>query len=241
MTGHPVRVALIIPALNEAGAIGGVVAAVPPGLVDRIIVVDNGSTDDTAGAARAAGAEVVVEARRGYGWACRAGTLAAADAAIVAFLDGDGSFDPRELPRLINPVRDGYADLALGSRTLGPGGAVAVLPHARFGNWLTSTLMRRLYGIHVTDLGPMRAIRRDLLLSFAMQEMMYGWPTEMMVKAARHGARIVEAPVRYRARVAGQSKVSGTLKGSVRAGYQILRTTLRHALTPTSRPPTTCL
>ncbi len=171
-----------------------------------------------------------MEPRRGYGYACYAGVQAAADADIVAFMDGDGSFDPTELPRLLAPLGEGRADLALGSRTLGAQGGHAVLPHARFGNWLTTALMRSLYSVRVTDLGPMRAIRRDLLLRLDMREMMYGWPTEMMVKAARAHARLVEVPVSYRARVAGESKVSGTVRGSVRAGYQILRTTLRYAL-----------
>ncbi len=221
--------ALVIPALNEAGAIGGVVGAIPPGVVDRVVVVDNGSTDGTAHAARAARAEVVVEPRRGYGYACRAGVAAASDADIVAFLDGDGSFDPADLPRLLAPLRTDEADFVLGSRTLARQ-AQAVLPHARFGNSLAAALLYRLYGVRVTDLGPMRAIRRDLLIALDMQEMIYGWPTEMIVKAARSRARIVEVPVSYRPRVAGQSKVSGTLKGSLRAGYQILRTTIRYAL-----------
>lgn len=225
-----VRTALVIPALNEAGAIGGVVRSVPPGVVSRVIVVDNGSTDGTAEAALAAHAEVVVEPRRGYGYACRAGVVAASDADVVAFLDGDGSFDAADLPRVLAPLRADEADLVLGSRTLA-GQAGAVLPHARFGNSLTAALLYRLYGVQVTDLGPMRAIRRDLLLTLDMQEMIYGWPTEMMVKAARARARIVEVEVSYRPRVAGQSKVSGTLTGSVRAGFQILRTTLRYALT----------
>lgn len=225
-------IALIIPALNEAGAIGGVVTSIPHGLVDRVIVVDNGSTDGTAKAARMAGAEVVAEARRGYGYACFAGVKAATDADIVVFMDGDGSFNPTELSRVLEPLNANRADLVLGSRTLGPGGSQAVLPHARFGNWLTATIMQRLYGVRVTDLGPMRAIRRPLLMGFDMQEMIYGWPTEMMVKAARSKARIVEVPVSYRSRVAGQSKVSGTIRGSIRAGYQILRTIFRYAFAP---------
>ncbi|MFN8471527.1 MAG: glycosyltransferase family 2 protein [Anaerolineae bacterium] len=224
------KTALIIPALNEAGAIAGVVRAVPPGIVDRTIVVDNGSTDGTAAVAREARAEVVIEPRRGYGYACCAGVMAASDVDVVAFLDGDGSFDAADLTRVLAPIRADDADLVLGSRTLA-GQAGAVLPHARFGNSLTAALLHRLYGVRVTDLGPMRAIRRDHLLALNMQEMIYGWPTEMMVKAARARLRIVEVQVSYRPRVAGQSKVSGTVKGSVRAGFQILRTTLRYALT----------
>ncbi len=196
----------------------------------EVIVADNGSTDNTAAVAGAAGARVVSEPRRGYGFACAAGVRAAESAEVIVFLDGDGSSDPAELPALLAPLREGVADLVLGSRLLeGEREREAMLPHQRFGNWLTALLMRRLYGIRVTDLGPYRAIRADLLAKLDMCEMTFGWPTEMMVKAARHGARIVEVPVSHHPRLAGRSKVSGTVRGSLLAAYFILRTTVRYA------------
>ena len=200
----------------------------PADWVDEVIVVDNGSTDRTAEVARTAGAHVVHEPRRGYGYACAAGVAAAQDADVLVFLDADYSFDPRELPRVVGPILEGRADLVLGSRALGEAPS-ATLPHQRFGNWLAARLMRWLYGLHVTDLGPFRAIRRDRLLALDMQEMTFGWPTEMMVKAARRGYRIIEVPVTYRTRAAGRSKVSGTVRGTILAGYYILGTTLRYA------------
>lgn len=227
------RVAVIIPALNEAGNIGDLVAetlAQPAlGSEGRVIVVDNGSTDDTAAAARRAGALVVAESRRGYGYACAAGVHAAAGADAIVFLDGDHSSRPSELAQVLEPLRRDEADLVLGSRTRGHIAPGAMPSHQRFGNWLTSGLMRRLYGIDVTDLGPYRAIRVDLLASLAMREMTYGWPTEMTVKAARGRARIVEVPVSFLPRRSGRSKVSGTLRGSVLAAYYILGVTLRYA------------
>lgn len=225
------RVAVIIPALNEAGAIGRVVAETLTEGVDWVIVVDNGSTDATATVARAAGAQVVDEPRRGYGYACAAGSTAAIalGADVLAYMDGDGSALPAELPLLLRPLAADEADLVLGSRVMGAAAAGALAPHQRFGNALTAALMRRLYGIGVTDLGPYRAIRAGLLRELAMREMTFGWPTEMTVKAARRGARICEVPVTWANRRAGKSKVSGTLKGSVLAGYYILGVTLRYA------------
>ncbi len=177
---------VVIPALNEAGNIAGVVAAARAQAVDQVIVVDNGSSDATAAVAAAAGAVVVAEPRRGYGYACMAGS-AAAHGDILVYLDGDGSSLPAEMPRLIEPLRAGAADLVLGSRVLGHIAAGAMPPHQRFGNWLAAALMRGLYRVQVTDLGPSRAIRRDLLGELDMREMTFGWPTEMMVKAARRG------------------------------------------------------
>ncbi len=227
------RAAVIIPALNEAGNIGDLVAetlAQPAlGPQGRVIVVDNGSTDGTAAAAQAAGAQVVAEPRRGYGYACAAGVRAAAGVEVIAFLDGDHSSRPAELARVLEPLRRDEADLVLGSRTRGHIAPGAMPSHQRFGNWLTSGLMRLLYNIDVTDLGPYRAIRADLLASLEMREMTFGWPTEMMVKAARRRARIVEVPVSYLPRRSGRSKVSGTLRGSVLAAYYILGVTLRYA------------
>jgi len=223
------KIAVIIPALNEAGNIKPLVADVLETMPARVIVVDNGSSDETAEEARAAGAEVVHEPRRGYGYACAAGTAAARDAHVLAFLDGDHSSLPSELPTIVSPILSDEADLVLGSRPLGHIAPGAMPPQQRFGNWLASRLMNLLYGLAVTDLGPYRAIRRSLLEALEMQEMTYGWPTEMMVKAARRGARIIEVPVSYHSRHAGRSKVSGTLRGTILAAWYILGVTLRYA------------
>ena len=219
---------VIIPALNEAGNIAQLVQEAAAQPVARVIVADNGSTDGTGPLAAEAGAHVVTEPRRGYGFACAAGT-AAATADVLVFLDGDFSSLPTEMTRLLAPLQQGRADLVLGSRVLGEILPGAMPPHQRFGNWLTSALMRSLYRVPVTDLGPYRAVRRDLLQQLNMQEMTFGWPTEMMVKCARLGVPILEVPVSFAPRRAGQSKVSGTLRGSVLAAYYILGVTLRYA------------
>jgi glycosyltransferase involved in cell wall biosynthesis len=230
------KVAIIIPALNEAGNIRRLVSEIPGDLADsiKIIVVDNGSTDDTAEEAHRAGITVVHEPRWGYGFACAAGVAVAEvgepPADVLVFLDGDGSFDPAEIRLLLAPLMDGRADLVLGTRMTEKLEANVMPPHQLFGNRLVSFLMRRLYGLKVTDLGPFRAIRRDLLRSLAMREMTFGWPTEMMVKAARQHARIVEVPVSYRKRWSGKSKVSGTLRGTFLAAFLILKVTFRYAL-----------
>lgn len=227
---HP-RIAVIIPALNEAPAIARVVAGlwaqahIP---LERIIVVDNGSSDGTGGLARGAGAQVVREERRGYGRACRAGVAAADGADVIVLLDGDAADDPRDLPRVLAPLLGGQADLVVGSRALGVWESGSMTPQQRFGNRLAAWLLRRLYGVRVTDLGPFRAIRRDALLALEMGEMTSGWSVEMMVKAARAGYRYREVPVHYRRRI-GVSKVGGTLAGSLRAGWCILATTFRYA------------
>lgn len=222
------RVAIVIPALNEAETIAAVLQAIPLNVVQEMIVVDNGSTDKTPDIATANGAKVIHEARRGYGYACYAGANAAA-ADIVVFLDGDGADDPTEIPLLLAPLLADEADLVIGSRTCGQSEPGALLPHARFGNWLTAWLMRGLYDLHVSDLGPFRAIRQPVLTSLHMQEFTYGWTTEMMVKAARQGYRVQEVPVSYRRRAGGKSKISGTVKGTILAGYYILSTTLKYA------------
>ncbi len=222
------NIAVVIPALNEAGSIGELVRETLAQPVAGVIVVDNGSADGTALEARRAGAQVVVERRRGYGHACAAGVAAAQGADGLVFLDGDYSMLPREMPRLIAPLQEGQADLVLGSRALGhiePGSMPAP---QRFGNWLAAALTRLLYGVRVTDLSPYRAVRRDVLLKLEMREMTYGWPTEMIVKAARCRARILEVPVSCRSRRAGKSKVGGTLRGTLLAGYSILGVTLRY-------------
>lgn len=224
-----VKVAAVIPALNEEGSIGRVVAAVPRDLVAEVIVVNNGSTDRTAELAEAAGARVILEPRPGYGAACWAGLQAAADADILVYLDGDGSDQPEELANILGPLARGEADLTIGSRLLGRREAGAMPPHAVFGNWLTACLVRFLYGVRITDLGSFRAIRRADLVALDMRERTYGWPVEMIVKAARRGYRIREVPVTHRKRI-GKSKVAGTLMGSLKAGYFILFTTFRYAL-----------
>lgn len=224
------KAAIIIPARNEEMPLPGVIAEIPLGKAG-VIVVDNGSTDRTAEVARQAGASVVDEPRAGYGYACAAGVRAAADqgAEVLVFLDADGSFDSAQASDLLAPIEAGRAELVLGSRTAGGMEPGAMPPHARFGNWMVAGLMRILYGLQVTDLGPFRAIRADLLERLDMQEMTYGWPTEMMVKAARCRARVVEVPVRYRVRRGGRSKVSGTVRGTLLATYAILLVTLRYA------------
>lgn len=226
------RTAIVIPARNEAAPLPGVLSAIPPGAGQVVIVVDNGSTDATADVARRAGAQVVVEPRPGYGYACAAGVREsrAGGAEALVFLDADGSFDPSQIPVLLAPLLAGEADLVLGSRPAGGIERGAMPAHARFGNWLVAQLMGCLYGLHVTDLGPFRAIRADLLDGLEMQEMTYGWPAEMMIKAARRGARVIEVPVRYRARRGGRSKVSGTLRGTLLATKAILFVTLKYAV-----------
>jgi glycosyltransferase involved in cell wall biosynthesis len=225
-----VRVAAIIPALNEEASIAHVVAEIPRDLVGQVIVVDNGSTDRTAEAAEAAGARVVREERRGYGHACAAGAAAAGDAFdVLVFMDGDGSDDPVQMRALLDPIIGDRADLVLGSRVLGPAARGALLPHQRLGNGLTTALVRLLYGRRLTDLPPFKAIRRPVLVGLGMREMTYGWTVEMIVKCARRNHRIVEIPVAARPRIGGQSKVSGTVRGTLLAAYYLLGTTIKYA------------
>lgn len=227
------KVAVIIPALNEAAAIGGVVAAIPA-WVDDIVVVDNGSTDATAAMARDKGARVVREPRRGYGAACLAGLAALTDPEIIVFMDGDASDVPSEMALLVDPIIQGQADLVIGSRVLGAREPGALTPQARFGNWLACRLMYLFWGKKYTDLGPFRAIRRRALAALDMQDRNYGWTVEMQVKAVRYGLRVMEVPVSYRRRI-GASKISGTLRGAVGAGTKILSIIFREAFSPSSK------
>ena len=220
---------MIIPVLNEEASIAAVLGDIPSELEAEVLVVDNGCTDRTIPIARSLGARIILAEQRGYGAACYAGTLAASGD-ILVYLDGDYSDYPNEMVDLIAPIVAGRADLVLGSRLArGDLPGEAMPPQQRFGNWLTARLMRRLYDLPVTDLSPFRAVRKETVLTLVMQEMTFGWPTEMMVKAARAGYRLEEIPVRYRSRLGGKSKISGTLRGTILAAYYILTTTFRYA------------
>ncbi|HSQ58854.1 MAG TPA: glycosyltransferase family 2 protein [Acidobacteriota bacterium] len=235
------RVAAVVPALDEEASVGRVIAGLPRPPVTRVVVCDNGSTDATADVARAAGAEVVHEPRRGYGAACLRALreLASDPPSVVLFVDADLSDDPSDAASLLAPLLDGTADLAIGSRVLGEAEPGALTPVQRFGNWLAAGLLRRLYGTGATDLGPFRAIRWDALQALEMRDRDFGWTVEMQVKAARRRLRTVEVPVRYRRRV-GRSKISGTIRGSFLAGTKILGTIaadyLRHGPPRPARP-----
>jgi glycosyltransferase involved in cell wall biosynthesis len=219
------RVDAVIPARNEAEAIGLVLDALPRPLVRRVVVCDNGSTDATAAVARGHGAIVVSEARRGYGSAClkAIAALKADPPDVVLFLDGDLSDDPAEAAQILEPIVAGRADFVIGSRTRGDREVGALTPQARFGNWLATRLLRLLYGARFTDLGPFRAIRYPALLALEMRDRDFGWTVEMQVKAARAHLRAEEIPVRYRKRI-GRSKISGTISGTIQAGIKILGT-----------------
>jgi glycosyltransferase involved in cell wall biosynthesis len=221
--------------LNEAETIAGVIAAVPRGAVDEIVVVDGGSGDGTVAAARAAGAQVIC-AGRGYGRACQAGATAAADCDIVVFLDGDGSDAPDQIPLLVAPIVGGIADFVIGSRTRGHREKGSMGAHQRLAGQAVGALLGLLYGVHYSDMGPMRAIRRAALLNLGMREMGYGWNLEMQMRAARAGLRILEVPVMHRRRAGGASKVSGTVAGTMRAGWRIALTLVRVALEARRQP-----
>jgi len=225
------KVAIVIPALNEEAALHHLLAEIPLNFAQWVIVVDNGSTDATAAVAQRSGAIVASEPRRGYGRACLKGfkTACSLGAGIVMFMDGDGSDDPTDLPMMLRPIGEGRADLVIGSRVSERAERGAVPAQARLGNWLVSRLIRLLYGVPLYDIGSFRAVRCSLLEALEMHEMTYGWPVEMLVKAAQAHYRIVELPIHYRHRSHGRSKVAGTIVGSVKAAYYMLSTTLRYA------------
>ncbi len=222
------RISVIIPALDEERSLPKVLAEVPRNLVSEIVVVDNGSRDRTSEVARAAGATVLSEPRAGYGQACLTGIayLAAAPPEIVVFVDGDYSDRAAEMADLVTPILEGKADFVVGSRVLGRRERFALAPHARWGNWLATRMIHVLYGCRFTDLGPFRAIRYETLLALGMQDRDYGWTAEMQAKAAGAGVRCIEVPVSYHRRI-GRSKITGTVKGTVMAGYKILTTIVR--------------
>lgn len=221
-------IAIVIPALNEEASLR---TLLPELQGQQVIVVDNGSSDATAEVARAAGALVVDEPQRGYGRACWQGfqKAVAQGAEIIVFMDGDGSDNPADLPQMLAPILAGRAELAIGSRVGKHAEQGAVPPQARLGNWLVSRLLNLMYGVHLHDIGSFRVIRVSMLARLQMQEMTFGWPVEMLLKAARAGYRIEEVDLRYRRRTAGRSKVAGTLRGSLKAAYSMLSTTLRYA------------
>ena len=227
--------AVIIPCLDEEEAIGGLVGDVvavrddpaTPVEIEAILVVDNGSTDRTAIVAAAAGATIVTEPRRGYGRACLSGVLASGPVDYIVLMDGDRSDTPSELPRLLEPILAGEADLVIGSRTMGSSERGALLPQQIAGNRIAALLVRWRYGIRLTDIGPFRVMRRTDLVRLGMREMTYGWPIEMIIRAARAGLVVREVPVSYRRRAGGESKVSGNLRGTLKAGYRITRAIFR--------------
>jgi glycosyltransferase involved in cell wall biosynthesis len=223
------RVALVIPVIDEGATIAGVVRGVPRDVIDEIIVVDGGSRDDTVAAARAAGARVIVEPRAGYGAACLVGIAAAIDCAVIAFIDGDGSDDPADLRRIVGPILAGEQDFVIGSRADAARKAGSMGAHQLLAGRLAGLAMRALYGLRYTDMGPLRAIRRDALERLNMRERTYGWNLEMQMRAARAGLRILELPVAHRHRAGGASKVAGSLRGTLRASWNLAATFVRVA------------
>jgi glycosyltransferase involved in cell wall biosynthesis len=226
-------VSVIIAALNEEAAIAKVIDSVPRNLADEIIVVDNGSKDRTAEVAAAAGARVVKEPVPGYGRAFRAGLRSISPKCeVVVFLDGDGSDCPEMMDRLVNPISEGKADFVIGSRTQGNREAGSMNFHQVIAGYGIGFMLRILYGVHSTDMGPFRAIRRDTLDRLGLREETYGWPLEMQMRAAQGGVRTMEVPVDYRRRAGGHSKIAGSVRGSVLAASRILITLARIAIQP---------
>jgi len=227
MTSPQESFALIIPALNEADSIGVQLRQLPP-VFAQIIVVDNGSEDGTGEVARTGGAQVIREPRRGYGRACLAGIAALRpEITAIVFMDADLSDDPADAGRLGETLVEGGWDLVIGSRVLGNAEPGSLTPVQRFGNWLTTRLVRWIWKVSFTDLGPLRIVRREALRRLDLRDTDFGWNVEMQIKAARLGLRVTEIPVTYRRRKFGKSKISGTVGGSIRAGLKILWTVYR--------------
>jgi glycosyltransferase involved in cell wall biosynthesis len=224
-------VTVIIPTFNESESIASVVAELPRAVVTRVIVADGGSVDRTQERARNAGAEVIAVGR-GYGLACLAGAQAAADDDIVVFMDGDGADDPATIAALVDPIRAGDYDFVIASRALGEREPGSMAAHQLLAGLIAGSLTGLLYGVRYTDMCAFRAIRRDTLLKLGMRELTYGWNLEMQMRVARAGLRVLEVPVAYRKRLGGESKVAGSLRGSIKAGVRIVTTFARVALEP---------
>ena len=216
------KIAVIIPALNEELAIGSVITEIP-GYVDKIIVVDNGSTDRTTEKAKEAGAEVVFESRTGYGYACMKGIKQAINHNLLVFLDGDYSDFPEDIAKLVEPIMAGTADLVLGSRIRGEREKGSMFPQSIIANMAFSIALRILCGLRITDIGPFRAIRYDQLVLLGMEDVTYGWTLEMMIKSKKKHLRIAEVPVNYRKRL-GKSKISGSFWASIKAATKMVYT-----------------
>jgi glycosyltransferase involved in cell wall biosynthesis len=224
-----VRVAVVIPTMNEAASIGAVVASIPRDMADRIIVVDGGSSDGTAEIARRFGADVIAVGR-GYGRACLVGAQAADGSDIVVFMDGDGADDPGAISGMTGAIRSGAYDFVIGSRARGPREPGSMASHQILAGLAAGALIKLLYGVRYTDMCAFRAIRRDTLLKLGMRELTYGWNLEMQMRAARAGLRVLELPVAYRRRSGGESKVAGNLRGTLAAGSRIVATFARVAM-----------
>ena len=222
---------VVIPTFNEAESISSVVASLPRDVVDRVIVVDGGSIDGTPERARDAGAEVIAVGR-GYGLACLAGAQAAETADIVVFIDGDGADDPAAIAAMVAPIRAGDYDFVIGSRARGKREPGSMASHQILAGLIAGWLTALLYGVRYTDMCALRAIRRDTLLGLGMRELSYGWNLEMQMRVARANLRVLEVPVAYRRRRGGESKVAGSLRGSVKAGLRIMATFARVAMEP---------
>ena len=221
-------IGVVIPTLNEAGAIGNVISDIPD-WVDRTIVCDSGSTDATVEIARRLGAESIISSGEGYGAACLAGISELGSIDIIVFLDGDYSDYPEQMERLVRPITEGVFDLVIGSRRLGEAQAGSLTIQQRFGNWLACSLIRIFWKVNYTDLGPFRAVKRTALEQLDMTDRAFGWTVQMQLHAIFAGIRVTEVPVDYRCRI-GHSKISGTLKGTILAGKAILGTIFRSAI-----------
>ncbi len=223
------KISVIIPALNEEESIGQVLNDIPGEIVEEVIVVDNGSNDNTVTVAKSLGASVIREPLKGYGAACLRGiSILKQDIDIVVFLDADYSDYPQDLPAVVKPIVTGKAEMVIGSRMSGAREKGALLPQAVFGNKLAAFLIRLFWGFKYTDLGPFRAIKYNDLLALNMVDKNFGWTVEMQIKALKKGLRIMEVPVRYRKRI-GKSKITGTFSGTMRAGVKIIYTIFKYS------------